>query len=65
MVYGDYFKDKTDSIPDYRKIITSIILFEKEKDLLGECGFLKKDINRLSLELENILLEQNGNLPRL
>ena len=31
-----------ESIPDYRKIVLILILIQKDKDLLKECGFLKK-----------------------
>ena len=55
----NYFKDLLDAIADYRKIVLLIFLFKNVADLLRECGFLKTDINPLSLELEFILLEQN------
>ena len=32
---------------------------KNDSDLLNECGFLKNDINRLNLEITNILIEQN------
>ena len=36
-----------------------IFLIKNYSDLLKECGFLKSDINRLSLQFKNILIEQN------
>ena len=53
-----YFKDIFESIPDYRKIVLSIILIQNEKNSLNEIGFSKNDINRLNLEFKNILLEE-------
>ena len=31
MDHGDYFKDEFEPIPDYRKIVISIILIEKKR----------------------------------
>ena len=39
MKYEFHFKDISESIPDYRKIVLSIILFENDKHLLKEVGF--------------------------
>ena len=39
MNYEKNFKDMFESIPGYRKIVLLIILFQKDKDLLKECGF--------------------------
>ena len=36
-----------------------MILIKNDVDLLNECGFLKKDNNRPTLECKNSLLEQN------
>ena len=54
----NYFKDLFESIPDYRKIVLLIFLFQNDKNLLHEVGFSQRDINRLSLEFKNILLEE-------
>ena len=54
----NYFKDIFESIPDYRKIILLIFLIQNDKNLLHEVGFSQRDINRLSLEFKNILLEE-------
>ena len=54
----NYFKDKFESIPDYRKIVLLIFLIQNDKNLLKEIGFSKNDINRLSIEFKNILLEE-------
>ena len=59
MNYENHFKDMFESITDYRKIVLLIFLIQNDKNLLNECGFLKRDINRLNLELKNILIEQN------
>ena len=47
------------SIPDYRKIVLIIFLTLNDKDFSKECGFLKNDIHRLSLEFKLILTEEN------
>ena len=57
--YGNYFTDKFESIPDYRKTVLLIFIFQNDDDLVRECGFLKSDINRLNKEFKNILMEQN------
>ena len=36
-----------------------MFLIKNDVNLLNECRFLKYDINRLSLDFNNILLEQN------
>ena len=36
-----------------------IFLNKNDSDLLNECEFLKNDNNRLNLEFENLLIEQN------
>ena len=55
----NYFKDIFESITDYKKIVLLIFLIQNDKNLLKEIGFNKNDINRLSIEFKNILLEQN------
>ena len=55
----NYFKDIIESIPDYRKIVLLIFLIQNDKNLLKEIGFSKNDINRLSIEFKNILIEQH------
>ena len=52
------FKDIFESIQDYKKIVLLIFLIQKDKNLLHEVGFSQRDINRLSLEFKNILLEE-------
>ena len=58
MNYENYFKDMFETIPDYRKIVLLLFLIQKDKNFLEEREFLKNDINRLSLEFENKLMEQ-------
>ena len=53
------FKELFEYIPVYRKIVLLVFSIKNDVDLLNECGFLNNDINRLSLEGKNILLEQN------
>ena len=53
-----YFKDIIESIHDFKKIILLIFLIQNDKSLLKEKGFSKNDINHLSLEFKNILLEE-------
>ena len=55
---SNYFKDIFESIPDYRKIVLLIFLFQIVKNLLNEIGFSKADINILNLEFKNILIEE-------
>ena len=57
MDHVTYFKDIFESKPEYRKIVLLMFLIKKDVDLLIECGFL--NINRLCLDFENFLLEQN------
>ena len=54
----NYFKDLFESIPEYKKIVSLIFLIKDDKNLLKEVGFSKNDINKLSIELKNILLEE-------
>ena len=55
----NYFKDKFESIPDYKKIVLLMFLIKNDVNFLYECGFLKGDINFLYKEFKNILLELN------
>ena len=59
MEYVDYFKDMFESIPNDRKIILIIFLFQNDKKLLREIGFSERDISRLYLEFKNILKERH------
>ena len=54
----NYFKDLFESITDYKKIVLLMFLIKDDKNLLKEVGFSKNDINSLSLEFKNILLEE-------
>ena len=54
----NYFEDMFESIPDYRKIVLLIFLIQNDKNLLKEVGFSKADINQLSIEFKNIILEE-------
>ena len=55
----NYFKDIFESIHDYKKIVLLIFLIQNDKNLLHEVGFSQRDINRLSIEFKNILIEQH------
>ena len=55
----NYFKDIFESIHDYKKIVLLIFLIQNDKNLLHEVGFSLRDINRLSIEFKNILIEQH------
>ena len=55
----NYFEDLFESIPDYKKIVLLMFLIKNYVNFLYECGFLKGDINFLSKEFKNILLELN------
>ena len=39
----NYFKDLFESIPDYRKIVLLMFLFQDDKNLLREIGFSERD----------------------
>ena len=54
----NYFKDLFESISDYTKIVLLMFLIKDDKNLLKEVGFSKNDINLLSLEFKNFLLEE-------
>ena len=53
----NYFKDKFESIHEYKKVILLIFFIQNDKNLLKEIGFSKNDINRLSIEFKKILIE--------
>ena len=53
------FEDLLESIPDYRKIVLLIFLFQNDKDLLAGIGFSERDIIRLKIEFKSKLLEQH------
>ena len=59
MSYANHFKDLFESIADYRKIVILMFLIQNDKNLLHEVDFSQRDINRLNLEFNNILLEQH------
>ena len=58
MKNSKYFKDIFKSIPDYKKIVLLIYLFQNDENLLNEIGFSKADINSLNLEFKNIFLQE-------
>ena len=58
---SNFFKDLFESIPDYKKIVSLILLIQNDKNLLKEIGFSKNDLNLLNLEFKNILLEEFEN----
>ena len=53
-----YFRDKFESLPNYRKVVLLIFLIQNDKNLKKEIGFAKAAINNLNLEFKNILLEE-------
>ena len=55
----NYFKDSSESIPNYRKIVLLIFLIQNDDDFLKENGFLKSDNNRLKKEFKTILMKEN------
>ena len=59
MNYANYFRDLFESIEGYRKLVLLKFLIQKDKNLLKEIGYSKNDINRLSFEFKNILIEQH------
>ena len=59
MNYESFCKDLLDPIPDYRKLVLLLFRSRNDKDLLKECGFLKTDVQRLSVKFKNSLMEEN------
>ena len=62
MNYENSFKDMLESIPEYRKIVLLIFIFQNDKKLLHEIRFSERDINCLNLEkleFKNILMEHH------
>ena len=57
----NYFEVFFESIPDYRKIVWLLSLINGNKILLKVFGFIKNNINHLTLEYKNILLEEFEN----
>ena len=57
----NYFKDLFESIPDYRKIVLLMFLFQDDENLLREIGFSERDIRSLNLEFKNIVSEPQEN----
>ena len=45
MNYENYFKDMFKCIPDYRKTVLIIYLFQNDKKLLKAIGFSKNDFD--------------------
>ena len=56
-----YFQDLFESIPDYRNLVLVIFLIQNVKKLLLEAGFSERDIIRLNLEFEDILIGEYEN----
>ena len=54
----NYFTDIFESIHDYKKVVLLLYLIQNDKNLLNEIGFSQRDINRLSIEFKNILIEE-------
>ena len=61
MNYENYLKGMFKSIPDYSKIVLLIVLIENDEKLLNETGISKNDIDQLSLEFKNLLIEEHEN----
>ena len=59
MDYENFFKDMFESNSDFGRIVLLIILTQNDKNLLREIGFGEHDINRLNLELKNLITEQH------
>ena len=55
---SNYFKNLFESIPDYKNVVLLIFLIQNDKNLLNEVGFSQRDINQLSIECKNILIEE-------
>ena len=58
MNHENYFKDKFESIHEYKKIVLLIFLIQNDKNLLHEVGFSQRDIIQLSIDFKNIILEE-------
>ena len=60
MNYEICFKHIFESIPDYKKIVLLLFIFQNDKKLFHEIGFSEHDINRLNLEFKKILVGHHG-----
>ena len=58
MDYIYFFKEIFEYIEDYRQIVFLIYLIKNDSDLLKECGILKSEFTRLSLDFKTFLLGQ-------
>ena len=52
------FEGLLGSIPNYRKIVLLIFIFQNDKDSIREIGFSERDNNCRNLEFKNYLIEQ-------
>ena len=59
MDHVKFFKDLSESICYYRKIVNLMFLIEIDINVLQECGYIEIDIIRLSLEFIFLLMEEN------
>ena len=59
MNHVKFFKDLSEFIEDFRKIVLSKDLFENGRDFLRKIGFSANDKNRLKLKFKTILIEQH------
>ena len=48
-----YFKELSETIPDYAKIVLIIFLIKDDENFLKEVGFCEYDISRSNLEFKN------------
>ena len=57
MHHANYFEDLFESIPDYREIVLSLSLNEKDEKFVNEREFWKNDFKRLHEEVRSIIKE--------
>ena len=59
MDHLNYSRQLNESLTDYSKTVLLMFLIKNDTDILTECCFLKIDVNRLCIDFEKILIEQN------
>ena len=59
MNYENFFYDIFEPIPDYKKIVLLLFLFQNDRKLLHEIGFSEHDIDRLNLVFKKNFIEHH------
>ena len=65
MVHVNFIKDLLGSMPDYSKVVFLMLLITKDVDLMTECSFYKKNLNRLRKQFLKKQFNKTKNIPNL